>query len=67
MTTFFTSTNEAPQTVAHTVGPFNPTPADESTLDIQYLEGVAPNAVNWYWSEPNWLFEASCRARPLFG
>jgi tripeptidyl-peptidase-1 len=53
-----TSVKTDQPTVAHIVGPYAPQfPDTEATLDIQYISAVGVDAENWYWTEPQWLFD----------
>eukprot|EP00475_Leptophrys_vorax_P004048 TRINITY_DN1239_c0_g1_i1.p1 TRINITY_DN1239_c0_g1~~TRINITY_DN1239_c0_g1_i1.p1 ORF type:complete len:640 (-),score=176.55 TRINITY_DN1239_c0_g1_i1:85-2004(-) len=44
--------------VTEIVGEFDDTFSDgEATLDIQYVTAVGVGAVNWYWTETNWMYD----------
>eukprot|EP01094_Clydonella_sp_ATCC50884_P006525 TRINITY_DN15749_c1_g1_i1.p1 TRINITY_DN15749_c1_g1~~TRINITY_DN15749_c1_g1_i1.p1 ORF type:complete len:601 (+),score=186.32 TRINITY_DN15749_c1_g1_i1:28-1830(+) len=57
--TYFDSQNDLPATtVAHIVGPYQPSiPDAEATLDVQYGSSIAINASVWYWTVDGWMLE----------
>jgi len=60
LSTFFEQTDEPAAVIDHIVGPFSGQyPDTEATLDIQYITTVGLDADNWYWTEPNWMYDFS--------
>ena len=42
----------------HTVGPFSDSYADiESSLDMDYVAGLAPAVQMWFWTAPGWIID----------
>lgn len=47
-----------PVSTQHNVNPLPPS-GIEGTLDIQYIGSIGSDAVNWYWTETDWLYDWS--------
>lgn len=58
--TFFSQTDNTPETVTDIVGPYDGSQPDtEATLDVQYITSVGIKQVNWYWTSQGWMYTFS--------
>jgi tripeptidyl-peptidase-1 len=55
--TFVQNVKINPIVLNKTVGTFDPEPAAESALDVQYISAMGQGNTEWYWTEADWMYE----------